>query len=51
MAKTTAQGGFLLFFRYSFLIIFSMLIAALLPALIPKDIIAQYLGPLLDGVE
>lgn len=44
MAKTTAQSGFLLFFRYSFLIIFSMLIAALLPALIPKDIIAQYLG-------
>jgi uncharacterized protein len=43
-AKTTAQSGLFLFLRYSFLIIFSMMIAAMLPALIPKEIIAQYLG-------
>jgi uncharacterized membrane protein YraQ (UPF0718 family) len=43
-AKTTAQSGLFLFLRYSFLIIFSMMIAAMLPALIPREIVTQYLG-------
>lgn len=44
VAKATVQSGLLLFLRYSFLIIFSMLIAALLPTLIPKETITHYLG-------
>ncbi|HHX77846.1 MAG TPA: hypothetical protein GX697_05825 [Firmicutes bacterium] len=44
VAKTTAQSGLFLFIRYSFLIIFSMMVAAMLPALLPKEIIVQYLG-------
>jgi len=43
-AKATAQSGLFLFLRYSFLIIFSMMIAVMLPALVPKEIIVQYLG-------
>ncbi len=44
IAKDSAQSGLLLFLRYSFLIIFSMLIAAMLPTLISREIIVQYLG-------
>lgn len=44
VAKVTAQSGFFLFLRYSFLIIFSMLIATMIPALIPKELILRYLG-------
>lgn len=43
-AKATAQNGLFLFLRYSFLIIFSMMIAVMLPALVPKEIIIKYLG-------
>ena len=44
IAKATAQSGLLLFLRHSFLIIFSMLIATMLPTLISREIIVQYLG-------
>jgi uncharacterized membrane protein YraQ (UPF0718 family) len=44
VAKTTAQSGLFLFLRYSLLIVFSMMVATMLPALIPKEIIAEYLG-------
>ena len=43
-AKSTAQSGLVLFLRYGLLIVFSMLIATMLPALIPKEVIIQYLG-------
>lgn len=44
VAKSSAQSGLVLFLRYSVLIIFSMLIAAMLPMLISKEIIVKYLG-------
>ncbi|HKM39484.1 MAG TPA: permease [bacterium] len=44
LAWASAESGWQLFLRYSFLIIFSMLIAAMLPALIPAKIITHYLG-------
>ncbi len=43
-ATESAKGGMTLFVRYSFLIIFSMMVAAMMPALVSKEIIAQYLG-------
>ncbi len=43
-ATAAARSGLFLFLRYSLLIVFSMLIAAMLPALIPKEIITHYLG-------
>ena len=44
VAKTTAQSGLFLFLRYCLLIVFSMMIATMLPALISKEIITEYLG-------
>lgn len=44
VAKATAQSGLFLFLRYSLLIVFSMMIASMLPELIPKEIIVAYLG-------
>ncbi len=43
-ATESAKGGLALFVRYSFLIIFSMMVAAMLPALVSKEVIARYLG-------
>ncbi|NMA55695.1 MAG: hypothetical protein GX952_07200 [Firmicutes bacterium] len=43
-ARASVQSGLFLCLRFGFLIIFSMLIAALLPALIPQKLIVYYLG-------